>query len=134
MILNSIGFIQYSNAGNQALYYTINSGIAISVQNLASARDANNLRWVTLNRSVTTGDVLKVITFGGGTGYATASTNSGTNVQFTGMSNDLTKSNSNIRVTPLGASVAPEPGTFALALTGGATLIGICIRRRRNAA
>jgi hypothetical protein len=28
------------------------------------------------------------------------------------------------------ANVAPEPGSFALALTGGAALIGICIRRR----
>jgi len=27
-----------------------------------------------------------------------------------------------------------KPGTFALALTGGGALIGICIRRRRNAA
>ena len=32
-----------------------------------------------------------------------------------------------------GGNVAPEPGSFALALTGGAALIGICIRRRRNA-
>jgi len=42
----------------------------------------------------------------------------------------------NLRVTALdpGSNVAPEPGTFALALTGGGALIGICIRRRRNAA
>ena len=40
----------------------------------------------------------------------------------------------NLRVTALGGSVAPEPGSFALALTGGAALLGICIRRRRNAA
>jgi len=33
-----------------------------------------------------------------------------------------------------GANVAPEPSSFALALTGGAALFGICIRRRRNAA
>jgi hypothetical protein len=32
-----------------------------------------------------------------------------------------------------GSNVAPEPGSFALALTGGGALIGICIRRRRNA-
>lgn len=32
-----------------------------------------------------------------------------------------------------GSNVAPEPGSFALALTGGIALIGICIRRRRNA-
>jgi len=32
-----------------------------------------------------------------------------------------------------GSNVAPEPGTFALALTGGGALLGICIRRRRMA-
>ena len=30
-----------------------------------------------------------------------------------------------------GASVAPEPGSLALALTGGCALLGICIRRGR---
>jgi hypothetical protein len=41
----------------------------------------------------------------------------------------------NLKVTPLdpGSNVAPEPGSFALALTGGAALLGICVRRRRNA-
>ena len=41
----------------------------------------------------------------------------------------------NLRVTRLdpGSNVAPEPGSFALALTGGAALLGICVRRRRNA-
>ena len=41
----------------------------------------------------------------------------------------------NLRVTPSdpGSNVAPEPGSFALALTGGAALLGICVRRRRNA-
>ena len=41
----------------------------------------------------------------------------------------------NLRVTPLdpGSNIAPEPGSFALALTGGAALLGICVRRRRNA-
>jgi hypothetical protein len=41
--------------------------------------------------------------------------------------------NSNLRVSNPSANVAPEPGSFALALTGGAALLGICIRRRRNA-
>jgi hypothetical protein len=41
--------------------------------------------------------------------------------------------NSNLRISNPGSNVAPEPGTFALALTGGGALIGICIRRRRNA-
>jgi hypothetical protein len=41
----------------------------------------------------------------------------------------------NLKVTALdpGSNVAPEPGSFALALTGGAALLGICVRRRRNA-
>ena len=41
----------------------------------------------------------------------------------------------NLKVTASnpGSNVAPEPGSFALALTGGAALIGICVRRRRNA-
>ena len=32
---------------------------------------------------------------------------------------------------PAGASVAPEPGTLALAVTGGCALVGMYIRRRR---
>ena len=31
----------------------------------------------------------------------------------------------------LGGNVAPEPGTLALALTGGCALLGLCVRRRR---
>jgi hypothetical protein len=30
-----------------------------------------------------------------------------------------------------GSNVAPEPGTLALALTGGCALLGLCVRRRR---
>jgi hypothetical protein len=33
----------------------------------------------------------------------------------------------------LGASVAPEPGTLALTLTGGCALLGMYIRRRKAA-
>lgn len=42
----------------------------------------------------------------------------------------------NIRVSPgnPGSNVAPEPGSIALLLTGGAALAGIALRRRRNAA
>ena len=32
-----------------------------------------------------------------------------------------------------GQSVAPEPGTLALTLTGGCALVGMCIRRRKTA-
>jgi len=55
-------------------------------------------------------------------------------VGVTHSSNVIGNAAGNLRVTALGGSVAPEPGSFALALTGGAALIGICIRRRRNAA
>jgi hypothetical protein len=47
---------------------------------------------------------------------------------------DRRLTNSNLRVSNPSSNVAPEPGSFALALTGGAALLGICIRRRRNAA
>jgi hypothetical protein len=45
-----------------------------------------------------------------------------------------TVTSGNIKVSNPGSNVAPEPGTFALALTGGGALLGICIRRRRSAA
>ena len=32
-----------------------------------------------------------------------------------------------------GANIAPEPGTLALALTGGCALVGMFIRRRKTA-
>jgi hypothetical protein len=48
---------------------------------------------------------------------------------------DSVYASGNLKVTALdpGSNVAPEPGSFALALTGGAALLGICVRRRRNA-
>ena len=77
--------------------------------------------------------------------YSLTSTNISSNVSYGGMYRfgdgysdyvGTGYTNSNLRVSPAnpGSNVAPEPGTFALALTGGATLLGICIRRRRNAA
>ena len=46
--------------------------------------------------------------------------------------NSFTRANGTNPADP-GSNVAPEPGSFALALTGGVALIGICVRRRRNA-
>jgi hypothetical protein len=62
---------------------------------------------------------------------------SNVNVSFVGSDQGILSwnySNSNLRVSNPGSNVAPEPGTFALARTGGGALLGICIRRRRNAA
>jgi len=84
-------------------------------------------------------DILYVQIDGGTTGIADQTgVVSGSNVTFLGTINVANapvggKTNSNIRVSNPGSNVAPEPGSFALTLTGGAALIGICVRRRRNA-
>ena len=70
--------------------------------------------------------------------YDVTSTNLNSNVTYNGMTGSgpspvTNLTNSNLRVSNPGSNVAPEPGSFALALTGGAALRGICVRRRRNA-
>jgi hypothetical protein len=140
MILNSIGF--YETGPNFGDYYEIN-GAPIFPSTGISTKDSNNVFWVTLDRLMNAGDVLEVITVD--TEYLGATANSGTNVSYGGMGYgnpptglptgiSTSRTNSNIRVTNPSSNVAPEPGTFALALTGGGALLGICIRRRRNAA
>ena len=142
MILNSIGFLNYNS--NATMSYSINGGAFIPVS-ISDPKDAYDLKWLTLNQSVSAGTVLRVKTENTSS-YSTASANSGTNVVYGGMYQINLQSgleelhgtnitNSNLRVSPSnpGSNVAPEPGSFALALTGGVALIGICIRRRRNA-
>jgi hypothetical protein len=95
--------------------------------------------WPSTGLSLSNGDVLTVKTLGSTVfdeNPATmlrvvTSSNGSPNVTFSGSGG---YSNSNIRVSNPSSNVAPEPGSFALALTGGAALLGICIRRRRNAA
>jgi hypothetical protein len=139
MILNSIGFLNYNSAATMS--YSINGGAFTSVS-ISDLNDSDNLKWYTLNQSVTAGTVVTVKTENTSS-FALASANSGTNVVYNGLysydgnatvqhGNNIT--NSNLRVSNPGSNVAPEPGTFALVLTGGAALLGICIRRRRNAA
>jgi hypothetical protein len=74
-----------------------------------------------------------VVTAGGGA-YRYRSNFTVNNLDVSHTSNVAGWAGGNIKVTNPGSNVAPEPGTFALALTGGAALIGVCIRRRRNAA
>jgi hypothetical protein len=164
MILNSIGFASKgsgSDFGLTTVSYTLNGTVFnLSPDNLLGM-DANGFQWYDFANgglSVDAASVLKVTTkgksipalFGGGNaGYQTArysvtSTNTSSNVTYGGVtaSGGWSESlgtgftNSNLRVSPAnpGSNVAPEPGTFALALTGGGALLGICIRRRRNAA
>lgn len=144
MILNSIGWATFNQ--NPALYfYRINEGDFDFVN--VGPSDNNNVAWFDFGTGlqVDAGDNIELwggsglmdlldpgvsqvagVTFNGFTGH------DGVN-----MFNDHTLlATGNIKVTPTnpGSNVAPEPGTFALALTGGGALLGICVRRRRSAA
>jgi len=159
MILNSIGFasrVSGSNFGLTTVSYTLNGTVFNLSPNDLLGMDVNGFQWYDFANgglSVDAASVLKVTTKGkfltaGGARYETArysvtSTNTSSNVTYGGMNASGSYSgslgtgytNSNLRVSPSnpGSNVAPEPGTFALALTGGGALLGICIRRRRNA-
>ena len=146
MILNSVGFVDPLNE-NLSMKYFIN-GAEQSYSNSVSSA-VGGVRWLTLSSPITLqeNDVLTVSTLGirvqPPQRLATnqtylrefSSTNASSYVTFggTNTSQGTGWSNSNLRVSNPSANVAPEPGSFALALTGGAALLGICIRRRRNA-
>ena len=154
MILNSIGF--YTNGTTpQSLSYSV-KGTTYNVTNFSDPNlgaVVNGFRWLTISpESMLSNEIVTVTTLGslGKVGpnnviqtqiYQSFTVNSSANVSYVGMEyiNVVavklpTYSNSNLRVSSPTSNVAPEPGTFALALTGGAALLGICIRRRRNAA
>ena len=144
MILNSIGF--YTNGVTMTeMSYSTDGGSPLNLSP-SSTVDADGFRWYEFSggMSISAGKTLRIYTDAspanrtpvrgkqGGVNY------SNDVIAFGGTTTvDFTKAiwtNSNIRVSNPGSNVAPEPGSFALALTGGAALIGICIRRRRNAA
>jgi hypothetical protein len=146
MILDSIGFLS-DNKALTTISYTIGSALPTSLlESQLEAVDANGFRWYTLPNgglSVNALAQLKVTTRGESIPgdkvdtfrRSVGSKNSSSNVTLNSFSNFGTiATNSNLRVSSPTTNVAPEPGTFALALTGGAALLGICIRRRRNAA
>ena len=121
MILNSIGFVSGSNQLT-TISYTLDSAATNLLMSNLSDVDVNGLRWYTLpNGGLSVNALSKLL--------VTASTT------LSGEGGPITF-NSYVRVDSINTSsnVAPEPGSFALALFGGAALIGICIRRRRNAA
>jgi hypothetical protein len=158
MILNSIGFYT-RNQGLSFVSYKINNDEFSLDESMLSGVDANGLQWYTLANgglSVNATSVITVSTQGSvyyppddGIGpqpeynitydVGVGSNNASSNVTYNGSYENsayrgATRTNSNLRVSNPGSNVAPEPGTFALALTGGGALLGICIRRRRNAA
>ena len=147
MILNSIGFVVPTGQTFRGEGYTIGTTPYYFNTNDSrlSAKDENNVVWLTIDRTMNAGDVLRVTTSRSTTvGY---SANSATNVTYHGFTIgnpppdplssftfNTSRTNSNIRVTNPGSNVAPEPGSIALLLTGGGALAGIARRRRRNAA
>jgi len=154
MILNSVGFYTY---GDLSTYLTLSysiDGVNQSFDRSNLVHGVDGISWLTLSNPVTIlKDQVVVVTtkgrdisqsFNGVPTFLTdfqtfASVNPNAPVSYNtsitqSFSNHSRFSNSNLRVTNPSANVAPEPGTFALALTGGAALLGMCIRRRRNAA
>ena len=149
MILNSIGF-RASDGGFSTLRYTLDNTVVNLLESQLGSDDVR-FRYYTFSNgglSVNANSVLTVTTRGDLIGvdpveyrtyrYDVTSTNLNSNVTYNGMagngSSPVTNlTNSNLRVSNPGSNVAPEPGSFALALTGGAALLGICVRRRRNA-
>ncbi len=153
MILNSIDFgtATISSNGiptyfsNLILSYQVGTGAYQTVDNsLLGTVDAKGYQRIYLGElNVAAGTEVKVRIQGNHNMAADYTLNAASNVSYLGGNPDFGNAgrfyNSNLRVynpgsTVPGASVAPEPGTFALALTGCAALIGVCIRRRRNAA
>jgi hypothetical protein len=148
VILNSIGFVTNGKTP-VSLSYTI-KGISY-LGNVANLSDEENgFQWLTINpQSMVLNDIVTVSTVFNDefddpdVGYYRAEPTLNTlrtNVSYMGLTNRNISdpmswlTNSNLRVSNPSSNVAPEPGSFALALTGGAALLGICIRRRRNAA
>jgi hypothetical protein len=141
MIVNSIGF--YTGGATPAyLGWARNNGSFVDLTN-ASYTTLDGFRWYTVNESFSNTNTLQVKTT-----FAAANNLRLIQQQATGLNVSLTDfrdpldvtpegeaqgaTNSNIRVSNPGSNIAPEPGTFALALTGGAALAGVGLRRRRK--
>ena len=147
MILNSIGFVTNGKTP-ESLSYTI-KGTNYNVSVASLSNEENGFRWLTISpQSLVENDEVTVSTdfrnehslpasYVRGNVTQPSSSKKVSYMGFYDRDNGINYSdftNSNLRVSNPGSNVAPEPGSFALALTGGAALIGICIRRRRNAA
>ncbi|MFZ4783031.1 MAG: PEP-CTERM sorting domain-containing protein [Armatimonadaceae bacterium] len=144
MILNSIGF--YTNGLTLTnMSYTLKGSTYNYNQHFFDSNLSfeNGVKWLNIGSQSMVNDEIVTVTTLGPSNYTPAfedfTVNPNANVAYQGMTFDganstTSASNSNLRVSNPGSNVAPEPGTFALALTGGAALIGVCIRRRRNAA
>ena len=140
MILNSLAF--YTNGETMSeMSYSLNAGGRLDLVP-ASTVDSNGFRWYEFSggMSIEAGTTLEVFTRSAdGTTYYTTSNApynfTAQEIQWNGgrAINPHTVRDGRFTNSNIGINVAPEPGSFALALTGGAALLGICVRRRRNA-
>ena len=147
MILNSIGFLPIDEGSGvfEFAISTVNNGdfANTDTSSLGTFNTVNSagVRWFDLYSPITLSkDDTVTVKTSGYKGYRSYQVlNSAANVNFVSYENGSafapveSTSSSNLRVSNPGSNVAPEPGSLALALTGGAALIGICVRRRRNA-
>ena len=149
MILNSIGFVTNGHTPS-SLSYTI-KGVEYTVTDFSEANlktESDGFRWLTISpQSMLKDEFVTVSTsfrneislparYVRGNVTQPSSSKNVSYIRFYDLENEnyyFDVTNSNLRVSNPGSNVAPEPGSFALALTGGAALIGICVRRRRNA-
>jgi hypothetical protein len=142
MIVNSVGF--YTNGSTPTLLgWARGDGSFANITN-QTYTFTDGWRWYNINETFTNGSSLKLKTeFSSVTNYVDllnqtpglnvnlSSLTVNNNEQYVG--NNEPYINTNIRVSNPGSNIAPEPGTFALALTGGAALAGVGLRRRRRA-
>ena len=147
LILNEIGFVTIPIQTLTTFEYKIGTGGWQQLtDNQLEAADSTGVRYYRFDNPSTyaSGTTIRLRSSGHGIfglQTATAEVDGGSNtadVTFDGFDNGNFSvpfvTSGNIKVTNPGSNVAPEPGTFALALTGGGALLGICIRRRRSAA
>jgi hypothetical protein len=140
LTLNSIGVPNRADSDRLTFAYKIGNAAEYTYITDTLGTVDNGFRYYTFASPQTYPAGTKVIitnsrTLGSSTIYYGRTITSTNDVGVTHTSNKVGSSAAgNIKVSSPSANVAPEPGTFALALTGGVALIGICIRRRRNAA
>ena len=148
LMLTEVGFATLTGV-TPTFSYKINNGVAVPVTVSSTITDSYGVAWHTLLSPVqmNNGDKVSLFNYDATNNSALMRTATGSPLAFTnwtstnsGVTYDGMNSSAkpvtvgNIRVSNPGSNVAPEPGSIALLLTGGAALAGIALRRRRNAA
>ena len=138
MLLNSIGFLYVGDSTDQSATFAYdigNTGWKTFTYAQLNPTPENGVLYYTFDTpmAVASGSTVKVSTPNPGINWRYRDNYTVNNLDVSHTSTVSNYAAGNIKVTNPGSNVAPEPGSFALALTGGAALLGICVRRRRNA-